>query len=222
MRPFPLARVRPLSCLERRRGDRSLLSLGQVNAAGQETAFRVSAAFGADTSQEGLFEGSGMKRLVELAASGFSCVAFAFGQTGSGKTYSLLGPFAQGEGQLGKPCLLGLMQRSFVYLLEQTQGHGPSLLLSASYVEIHKEQVRDLLSPGPPQPLPVRWSQTRGFYVENLLTVEFESLETIMALLQEGAAQGVCSPREEAPPVPGTSAGSGGGQGPRAGQVRGC
>ncbi|XP_074976997.1 kinesin-like protein KIF12 isoform X12 [Caretta caretta] len=47
-------------------------------------------------------------------------------------------------------------------------------------------QVRDLLSPGPPRPLPVRWSKTRGFYIENLLTVEFGSLEAIMDLLQEG------------------------------------
>ncbi|XP_073171432.1 kinesin-like protein KIF12 isoform X7 [Lepidochelys kempii] len=248
---------------------------GQVNAAGQEAAFRASAAFDAGTSQEGLFEGSGMKRLIELAANGqlqlsastrlraqapssthspgttrstlltparahsraplplrvisappcaqlsdhsaglhslapprggalhpprkgagaqrlfapsprFSCTAFAFGQTGSGKTYSLMGPLAQSEGQPVTPYLMGLMQRAFVCLLEQTQCYRPGLVLSASYVEIHNEQVRDLLSPGPPRPLPVRWSKTRGFYIENLLTVEFGSLEAIMDLLQEG------------------------------------
>ncbi|XP_026512395.1 uncharacterized protein LOC113407619 [Terrapene carolina triunguis] len=43
---------------------------GQVNAAGQEAAFRLSAVFDAGTSQEGVFEGSGMKRLIELAANG--------------------------------------------------------------------------------------------------------------------------------------------------------
>ncbi|XP_044850202.1 kinesin-like protein KIF12 isoform X2 [Mauremys mutica] len=131
----------------------------------------------------------------------FSCTAFAFGQTGSGKTYTLMGPLAQvrapprgqtdsraeqGEGQPATPYLGGLMQRAFVCLLEQTQRYRPGLVLSASYVEIHNEQVRDLLSPGPPRPLPVRWSKTRGFYIENLLTVEFGSLEAIMDLLQEG------------------------------------
>ncbi|XP_067422058.1 kinesin-like protein KIF12 [Emydura macquarii macquarii] len=187
-----VARVRPLTCPERHRGAQSVVHcLGDdtvhVNAAGQETAFRVSAAFDAGTSQEGVFEGSGMKHLIELATSGFSCTAFAFGQTGSGKTYTLMGPVAQSEVQPVSPCRLGLMQRSFVCLLEQTQCHGPGLVLSASYVEIHNEQVRDLLSPGPLRPLPVRWSKTRGFYVENLLTVEFESLEGIMDLLQKGA-----------------------------------
>ncbi|XP_043386901.1 kinesin-like protein KIF12 isoform X13 [Chelonia mydas] len=186
-----VVRVRPLTCQELRRGDQRVVHcLGDntiyVNAAGQEAAFRASAAFDAGTSQEGLFEGSGMKRLIELAANGFSCTAFAFGQTGSGKTYSLMGPLAQSEGQPVTPYLGGLMQRAFVCLLEQTQCYRPGLVLSASYVEIHNEQVRDLLSPGPPRPLPVRWSKTRGFYIENLLTVEFGSLEAIMDLLQEG------------------------------------
>ncbi|TFK00395.1 Kinesin-like protein KIF12 [Platysternon megacephalum] len=188
-----VVRVRPLTCPERRRGDQRVVHcLGDnavyVNAAGQEAAFRLSAVFDAGTSQEGVFEGSGMKRLIELAANGFSCTAFAFGQTGSGKTYTLMGPLAQSEGQPATPCLGlgGLMQRAFVCLLEQTQCYRPGLVLSASYVEIHNEQVRDLLSPGPARPLPVRWSKTRGFYIENLLTVEFGSLEAIMALLQEG------------------------------------
>ncbi|KAH1178994.1 hypothetical protein KIL84_000325 [Mauremys mutica] len=186
-----VVRVRPLTCPERRRGDQRVVHcLGDntvyVNAAGQQAAFRLSAVFDAGTSQEGVFEGSGMKRLIELAASGFSCTAFAFGQTGSGKTYTLMGPLAQGEGQPATPYLGGLMQRAFVCLLEQTQRYRPGLVLSASYVEIHNEQVRDLLSPGPPRPLPVRWSKTRGFYIENLLTVEFGSLEAIMDLLQEG------------------------------------
>lgn len=53
-------------------------------------------------------------------------------------------------------------------------------------------QVRDLLSPGPPCALPLRWSKTRGFYVENQLSVDFESLEAIANLLQQGA-----EPREQ-------------------------
>lgn len=48
-------------------------------------------------------------------------------------------------------------------------------------------QVRDLLNPGPPCNLPLRWSKTRGFYVENQLSVEFESLEAIVSLLLQGA-----------------------------------
>ncbi|XP_009993424.1 PREDICTED: kinesin-like protein KIF12 [Chaetura pelagica] len=79
------------------------------------------------------------------------------------------------------------MQRSFSCLLEHSRSRGSDLLLSASYLEIHNEQVRDLLSPGPPCALPLRWSKTRGFYVENQLSVDFESLEAIADLLLQGS-----------------------------------
>ncbi|NXP65736.1 KIF12 protein, partial [Chloropsis cyanopogon] len=191
-RPHPTIRVRPLTCTETRRGDQQVVhSLGDgavhVSAARHDATFGFSAVFDAGASQEAVFEGSGMRQLVELATDGFSCTVFAFGQTGSGKTYTLMGPLAQSETQPASPALLGLMQRSFTCLLEQSRSRGSDLALSASYLEIYNEQIRDLLSPGPPCALPLRWSKTRGFYVENQLSVEFESLETIVSLLLQGS-----------------------------------
>ncbi|NWX30565.1 KIF12 protein, partial [Notiomystis cincta] len=188
----PTIRVRPLTCTETRRGDQQVVhSLGDgavhVSAARHDVTFGFSAVFDAGASQEAVFEGSGMRQLVELAIDGFSCTVFAFGQTGSGKTYTLMGPLAQSDTQPASPALLGLMQRSFTCLLEQSRSRGSDLALSASYLEIYNEQVRDLLSPGPPCALPLRWSKTRGFYVENQLSVEFESLETIVSLLLQGS-----------------------------------
>ncbi|XP_040543149.1 kinesin-like protein KIF12 isoform X4 [Gallus gallus] len=201
-------RVRPLTCTETRRGDRHVVrSLGNgtvhVSAARHDATFTFSAVFDAGASQEAVFEGSGMRQLVELAVEGFSCTVFAYGQTGSGKTYTLMGPLGQSDA----PGLLGLMQRSFSFLLEQSRGTG--LALSASYLEIYNEQVsthptpvpalltssdpsatpkvRDLLSAGPPRALPLRWSKTRGFYVENQLSVDFESLEAVVELLLQGS-----------------------------------
>ncbi|NWS10323.1 KIF12 protein, partial [Pachyramphus minor] len=188
----PIVRVRPLTCTETRRGDRRVVhSLGDgavhVSAARHDATFGFSAVFDAGASQEVVFEGSGMRQLVELAIDGFSCTVFAFGQTGSGKTYTLMGPLAQSETQPVSPALMGLMQRSFACLLEQSRSRGSDLALSASYLEIYNEQVRDLLSPGPPCTLPLRWSKTRGFYVENQLSVDFESLEAIVSLLLQGS-----------------------------------
>ncbi|NXB52107.1 KIF12 protein, partial [Leucopsar rothschildi] len=185
-------RVRPLTCTETRRGDQQVVhSLGDgavhVSAARHDATFGFSAVFDAGASQEAVFEGSGMRQLVELAMDGFSCTVFAFGQTGSGKTYTLMGPLAQSEAQPASPALLGLMQRSFTCLLEESRSRGSDLALSASYLEIYNEQVRDLLSPGPPCALPLRWTKTRGFYVENQLSVEFESLEAIVSLLLQGS-----------------------------------
>ncbi|NXW35847.1 KIF12 protein, partial [Phaetusa simplex] len=187
--PHPTIRVRPLTCTETRRGDRQVVhSLGNstvhVSAARHDATFGFSAVFDAGASQEAVFEGSGMRQLVELAIDGFSCTVFAFGQTGSGKTYTLMGPLTQTE---TRPAAPGLMQRSFACLLEQSRSRGSDLALSASYLEIYNEQVRDLLSPGPPCALPLRWSKTRGFYVENQLSVDFESLEAIADLLLQGS-----------------------------------
>ncbi|NWZ00408.1 KIF12 protein, partial [Loxia curvirostra] len=191
-RPHPTLRVRPLTCTETRRGDQQVVhSLGDgavhVSAARHDATFGFSAVFDAGASQEAVFEGSGMRQLVELAMDGFSCTVFAFGQTGSGKTYTLMGPLGQSETQPASPALLGLMQRSFTCLLEQSRSRASDLALSASYLEIYNEQVRDLLSPGPPCALSLRWSKTRGFYVENQLSVEFESLEAIVSLLLQGS-----------------------------------
>ncbi|XP_009883533.1 PREDICTED: kinesin-like protein KIF12 [Charadrius vociferus] len=83
------------------------------------------------------------------------------------------------------------MQRSFACLLEQSRSRGSDLALSASYLEIYNEQVRDLLSPGSPCALPLRWSKTRGFYVENQLIVDFESLEAIADLLLQAGGERV-------------------------------
>ena len=49
-------------------------------------------------------------------------------------------------------------------------------------------QVIDLLNPGTARkPLAVRWSKKlRGFFVENLFTVDCEELDDLLAVLEEG------------------------------------
>jgi kinesin family member 12 len=48
--------------------------------------------------------------------------------------------------------------------------------------------VIDLLNPGSARkPLAVRWSKkSRGFFVENLFTVDCEQLDDLLAVLEEG------------------------------------
>lgn len=68
----------------------------------------------------------------------------------------------QSETQPASPALLGLMQRSFTCLLEQSRSRGSDLALSASYLEIYNEQVSacpaaqsrpaGTLCPAPPVP----------------------------------------------------------------------
>uniref|UniRef100_M3Y9P2 Kinesin-like protein n=1 Tax=Mustela putorius furo TaxID=9669 RepID=M3Y9P2_MUSPF len=186
-------RVRPMSAAELRRGEQSALHCSgtrtlQVSppGGGPDVAFRFGAVLDGARTQEDVFRACGVRRLGELALRGFSCTVFTFGQTGSGKTYTLTGPPPQGEGVPVPPNLTGIIQRTFIWLLDRVQHLGAPVTLRASYLEIYNEQVRDLLSVGSPRPLPVRWNKTRGFYVEQLRVVEFGSLGALMDLLQMG------------------------------------
>ncbi|XP_058854033.1 kinesin-like protein KIF12 isoform X2 [Acipenser ruthenus] len=158
----------------------------QVNNGVQDRAFTFDAVFEAGSSQHDVFEQCGVKRLIDLAADGFSCTVFGFGQTGSGKTYTITGPHSLFSDGLRERSFYGLMQRSFAYLLDEVQAKEGDFVLSASYLEIYNEQVRDLLNPGLTDSLTVRWTKNTGFYVENLSNVEFESLDSVMALLEGG------------------------------------
>lgn len=83
----------------------------------------------------------------------------------------------------------GLMFRSFVYLFKLLQEHQEcNFILKASFFEIYNEKIIDLLNPGiSKKSLAVRWSKkTRGFFVENLFTVECEELDDLLAVLEEG------------------------------------
>ncbi|XP_044120189.1 kinesin-like protein KIF12 [Neovison vison] len=186
-------RVRPMSAAELRRGEQSALHCSgtrtlQVSppGGGPDVAFRFGAVLDGARTQEDVFRACGVRRLGELALRGFSCTVFTFGQTGSGKTYTLTGPPPQGEGVPVPPNLTGIIQRTFIWLLDRVQHLGAPVTLRASYLEIYNEQVHDLLSVGSPRPLPVRWNKTRGFYVDQLRVVEFGSLGALMDLLQMG------------------------------------
>lgn len=63
-----------------------------------------------------------------------------------------------------------------------------NFVLKASFLEIYNEKVIDLLNPGTARkPLAVRWSKkARGFFVENLFTVDCEEFDDLVAVLEEG------------------------------------
>ncbi|KAK9881584.1 hypothetical protein WA026_016455 [Henosepilachna vigintioctopunctata] len=131
-----------------------------------------------------------MKRLIEMSVEGYRCTCFCYGQTGSGKTHTLTGP----PGLFGlRPSSYsdehGLIFRSFLYLFQLIkQKSDVHFILKASYLEIYNEKVIDLLNPGSARkPLAVRWSKkARGFFVENLFTVDCEELDDLIAVLEEG------------------------------------
>ncbi|XP_061716530.1 kinesin-like protein KIF12 isoform X1 [Cydia pomonella] len=191
-----VVRVRPLNERERACQERDMLEFpgkGQVichNPGQKAKVFSYNVVFEPAATQEDVLEYSGVKRLLEMAVEGFSCTAFCYGQTGSGKTHTLTGPpglVERGASPYSEEH--GLVVRSFVYLFrlihDRPECH---FILKASFLEIYNEKVIDLLNPGTARkPLQVRWSkESRGFYVENLFTVDCEELDDLFAVLEEG------------------------------------
>ncbi|XP_049308043.1 kinesin-like protein KIF12 isoform X1 [Bactrocera dorsalis] len=152
--------------------------------------FTYNVVFEPGATQEDILDYSGIKRIIDMAIEGFSCTAFCYGQTGSGKTHTLTGPpdLFHGKPNLKDP-RHGLIFRSFLYLFQLIKNRKDvNYVLKASFLEIYNERVIDLLNPGSARkPLAVRWSKkSRGFFVENLFTVDCEELDDLLAVLEEG------------------------------------
>ena len=123
--------------------------------------------FGPEATTETAYQGLG-KRIVEsfvkginglLLWSGYEYIGtiFAYGQTSSGKTYTM-------HGDESSPGLLYLASKDiFDYIARTTDRE---FILRGSYVELYKEEVKDLLDPSTPS-LRIRESYERGVYVES-------------------------------------------------------
>ena len=116
--------------------------------------------------------------------NGYNGTIFAFGQTGSGKTYTMFGPddITCEEDK-------GIVPRASAHLFGAIRDDPREIQYSikASFLEIYKENIRDLLHPATPT-LPVRESPTKGVYVEHLTEEYVSSEEDIAELIRLGEA----------------------------------
>lgn len=122
--------------------------------------------FGPDSSTTVVYEGVG-KRIVDSFMHGMNGTfqidhlnpgtIFAYGQTSSGKTYTM-------HGEDSSPGLIYLATKDiFDYMANNPNRQ---FILRGSYVEIYKENVRDLLNPDSVK-LRIHESYDRGVYVDS-------------------------------------------------------
>ncbi|CAK9215584.1 unnamed protein product, partial [Sphagnum troendelagicum] len=136
---------------------------------------------------EKLFKVVGLP-MVENCLAGYNSCMFAYGQTGSGKTHTMLGDIKDVFYQPSDD--RGMTPRIFEYLfariikrkLEQLR-----YVCKCSFLEIHNEQITDLLEPTSSN-LQIREDSKTGVYVENLSEVEVKSMQDVVYLLLKGAA----------------------------------
>ncbi|KAI5059960.1 hypothetical protein GOP47_0024380 [Adiantum capillus-veneris] len=191
-----LIRCRPLNTSE-------IASQGYSRCLRQETAHTLTyigqpeARFTFDhvacdkISQEKLFTIAGIP-MVDNCMSGYNSCMFAYGQTGSGKTHTMLGDIGELEERPSDN--RGITPRIFEYLfgqisVEERLRKEERLLFTCkcSFLEIYNEQITDLLEPSSTN-LQMREDIKKGVYVENLREVEVRSVQDVVFLLSQGAA----------------------------------
>ncbi|CAA0829443.1 Phragmoplast orienting kinesin-1 [Striga hermonthica] len=191
-----LIRIRPLNSTE-------LTSQGYGRCLRQESAHTVVWQGHPETrftfdhiacetiSQEKLFRAAGLP-MVDNCMSGYNSCMFAYGQTGSGKTYTMMGEIDKMDGKLDDDC--GITPRIFEYLFrrikeEEESGKHERLAYSCkcSFLEIYNEQITDLLEPSSIN-LQIREDSKKGVYVENLTEYNVRTVNDVLQLLQQGAA----------------------------------
>ncbi|XP_057810222.1 LOW QUALITY PROTEIN: kinesin-like protein KIN-12E [Salvia miltiorrhiza] len=142
-------------------------------------------------SQEKLFKVAGLP-MVDNCMSGYNSCMFAYGQTGSGKTYTMMGDIDKMDGRLGEDC--GITPRIFEYLFSRIKKEEESRLqerltysCKCSFLEIYNEHITDLLEPSSTN-LQLREDLKKGVYVENLSEHSVRTVNDVLHILQQGAA----------------------------------
>jgi hypothetical protein len=149
-------------------------------------AFRFDHVFSTAATQEEVFASVGVPCLHDLF-TGYNCTLLAYGQTGSGKTYTTIGdvgsapPLGDSDGLVPR-----LLERLFIAVAQE-----PHTTLTASFIEVYQERLRDLLlrssSSASSSSLRIREGKG-GVWVDGVTEISLLDLATARATLRRGLA----------------------------------
>ncbi|CAL6015319.1 Kinesin-like_protein [Hexamita inflata] len=119
--------------------------------------FTFDKVFGTQSMNIDLFNQS-FKPVVQAVTQGYNACIFTYGQTGCGKTFTMTGE------QSNVGCIVNSFDCIFDYI--STLPNSVQIILKASYIEIHNEKIKDLVTNL--NDLQVNESKELGIYVGNL------------------------------------------------------
>ncbi|TFY80453.1 hypothetical protein EWM64_g3555 [Hericium alpestre] len=138
--------------------------------ASQVFRFPFTSCYDHNSTQEDIFS-TDVQPLIDVVYSGVTVTIFAYGVTSSGKTHTMQGTKAE-PGVIPR-VVRALFDRKLSLEQEREQ---ESISISASYMEIYKDEVYDLLVARDNAPkLPVRENDAGQVFVANLSSVSIES-----------------------------------------------
>jgi hypothetical protein len=118
--------------------------------------------------------------IVEFVLEGYNGTIFAYGQTGTGKTHTI-------EGREEDHELRGVMPRAFEGVFKAIEGDpNKQYLVRASYMELYKEEIRDLLSRDPKNKLEIKEHPEKGVYVKDLSSFVVKSVQDLKEVMYTG------------------------------------
>jgi len=143
-------RVRPLVSSERQEGCDVVLSVDAgtnqiVSNNNTERAFAFDHAFGQNVTQNQIYN-TCVKDLEGRIFQGFNATLLAYGQTGSGKTYTMgTADDCDGENVNTQGVIPRTITSIFSRINEEREKNVAEHIVQVSFVEIHNEELRDLL-----------------------------------------------------------------------------
>ena len=141
--------------------------------------FTFDCVYDENTLQKDIFDETAFP-IIENILEGYNGTIFAYGQTGTGKTHTM-------SGVLDDDKLKGITPRSFETIFNSINiDDTKQYLVRASYLEIYKEEVLDLLNKGGIQKLELKEKPGSGVYVKDLSTALVENPAKLMEVMIKG------------------------------------
>ncbi len=200
-------RVRPLIKTERQDGCEPIVSvdvrsqriLAGMQSRNSDRTFQFDHVFGARSSQNEIYE-TCVRPLEDRFFRGFNTTLFAYGQTGSGKTYTM--GTGYDEAPSTRDAQVGIVRRVVCSIFdkikkEREQGAAQHLV-QVSFVEIHNEELRDLLGKScsdvseeqcvkKQKKISIREDTSGNVFVAGLQEKTVSEPEELMDILQQGS-----------------------------------
>lgn len=150
--------------------------------------------FDEKTTQEEVFEILAKKSVVEWVIEGYNSTIFAYGPTSSGKTYTMFGVDSDGDGYFNTN-ERGIIPRVCELLFNrlETKEENIETSVKCSFLEIYKENIRDLLKKNSvdrkdDENLKIR-THPHGTYIQGLSQKFVSNTHEVLSVIEHGAKQ---------------------------------
>ncbi|KAF1480088.1 Kinesin-like protein KIF27, partial [Pygoscelis antarcticus] len=152
---------------------------------GKDRVFTFDFVFGKNSTQEEVYTVC-IKPLLVSLTEGYNATVFAYGQTGSGKTYTIGGGHIASVAENEK----GIIPRAIQELFQRiSENHNIDFHVKVSYIEVYKEELRDLLElETSVKELHIREDEKGNTVIVGAKEFQVECADEVISLLESGNA----------------------------------